>query len=443
MRITKKQLKSLDEYKYSGIDKSIVSRHVLGPWWTWLVGRMPMNLAPNMITFLGLCFVIVNVATLLVLDPTYSGRNLPSLVYLSWSFGLFAYQSMDAIDGKQARRTGMAGPLGEMFDHGIDAINTTLEVILCSHALGLTRSWWTVASQCATLANFYLSTLARSSSLRRYQLTFSSRWEEYNTGTLYLSAFSGPVEGILLICGIYLITAFHPSGSAFWATPVAQLFPGDFAVEIARKADEAFNLKGSWSLESLPVNVGFMAFAGLGTIGNIVNAYWNVILSRRKANKPILPPLLGLLPFITHTTILLAWLHAELRGGVSLVNDARLLPFMGYWGMSFSYQVSQLILAHVTKSPFPYWNGMMLFSLFGAIDANSMWLFGREPLVQNTPYTANVFVWMSFLLALFNYIRFAREVIWQITEHTGIACFTVRHKDSNGQWVEDGVKKAE
>ena len=44
---------------------------------------------------------------------------------------------------------------------------------------------------------------------------------------------------------------------------------------------------------------------------------------------------------------------------------------------SFSYQVSQLILAHVTKSPFPYWNGMMVYSLFGAIDANSGWLFGR------------------------------------------------------------------
>jgi hypothetical protein len=36
------------------------------------------------------------------------------------------YQSLDAIDGKQARRTGMAGPLGEMFDHGCDAINTTV-----------------------------------------------------------------------------------------------------------------------------------------------------------------------------------------------------------------------------------------------------------------------------------------------------------------------------
>jgi len=29
------------------------------------------------------------------------------------------YQSLDAIDGKQARRTGTSGPLGEMFDHGV------------------------------------------------------------------------------------------------------------------------------------------------------------------------------------------------------------------------------------------------------------------------------------------------------------------------------------
>lgn len=72
----------------------------------------------------------------------------------------------------------MAGPLGEMFDHGCDAMNTTvspsssginftayiltrslwlqLEVIITCHALNLGRSWWTVASQAATLSNFYL-----------------------------------------------------------------------------------------------------------------------------------------------------------------------------------------------------------------------------------------------------------------------------------------------
>jgi len=31
---------------------------------------------------------------------------------------------MDAIDGKQARRTGMASALGEMFDHGCGGFST-------------------------------------------------------------------------------------------------------------------------------------------------------------------------------------------------------------------------------------------------------------------------------------------------------------------------------
>ncbi|ORY24123.1 hypothetical protein BCR39DRAFT_547721 [Naematelia encephala] len=360
MRITKKQLAGIDQYKYSGVDKSVVSKHILGPFWTWLVTLFPKTLAPNTITFLGLCFVFANVGTLLVYDPTYSGRDLPSWVYFSWSFGLFAYQSMDAIDGKQARRVGMASALGEMFDHGCDAINTSLEVVLCAHALGLNRSWWTVASEAASLCNFYAST-----------------WEEYHTGTLYLSAFSGPVEGILMICVIYLITAIHPSGQGFWQQPLTSLIPGSFAAQAAHSIDETFGLKGNKSIEALPVNVAFMMFGALGTVGNIVNSYSNVLIARKKAGKPLLAPLLGYLPFAAHTAILVFWLQAELRGGVSLVHDARLLPFLGYWGMSFSYQVSQLILAHVTKSPFPYWNGMMVYSLFGAVDANAEWLFGR------------------------------------------------------------------
>lgn len=38
--------------------------------------------------------------------------------------GLFLYQSLDAIDGKQARRTNSSSPLGELFDHGCDAVST-------------------------------------------------------------------------------------------------------------------------------------------------------------------------------------------------------------------------------------------------------------------------------------------------------------------------------
>jgi phosphatidylglycerophosphate synthase len=40
------------------------------------------------------------------------------------ALGLFIYQSLDAIDGKQARRTNSSSPLGELFDHGCDSIST-------------------------------------------------------------------------------------------------------------------------------------------------------------------------------------------------------------------------------------------------------------------------------------------------------------------------------
>ena len=47
----------------------------------------------------------------------------PGLHPHSFGIGLFVYQSLDAIDGKQARRTGTSGPLGELFDHGTETTN--------------------------------------------------------------------------------------------------------------------------------------------------------------------------------------------------------------------------------------------------------------------------------------------------------------------------------
>jgi phosphatidylglycerophosphate synthase len=45
-------------------------------------------------------------------------------MYFLTALGLFVYQSLDAIDGKQARRTGTSSPLGELFDHGCDSVST-------------------------------------------------------------------------------------------------------------------------------------------------------------------------------------------------------------------------------------------------------------------------------------------------------------------------------
>lgn len=51
--------------------------------------------------------------------------------------GLFIYQSLDAIDGKQARRTGTANPLGELFDHGCDSISTVFVALSACIAVQL------------------------------------------------------------------------------------------------------------------------------------------------------------------------------------------------------------------------------------------------------------------------------------------------------------------
>lgn len=43
------------------------------------------------------------------------------------------YQTLDSIDGKQARRTNSSSPLGELFDHGCDAVSAgtpTLSIYL-------------------------------------------------------------------------------------------------------------------------------------------------------------------------------------------------------------------------------------------------------------------------------------------------------------------------
>lgn len=53
------------------------------------------------ITLTGFSFVIINLLTMLWYNPTLD-QDCPTWVYLSWSVGLFLYQTFDAVDGTQA-----------------------------------------------------------------------------------------------------------------------------------------------------------------------------------------------------------------------------------------------------------------------------------------------------------------------------------------------------
>lgn len=71
-----------------------------------------------MITLAGFVVLVANLLLIIWYSPYLHGA-MPLWVYVSSGVCLFFYQTMDNLDGKQARRTGTSSPLGELFDHGM------------------------------------------------------------------------------------------------------------------------------------------------------------------------------------------------------------------------------------------------------------------------------------------------------------------------------------
>ena len=69
-----------------------------------------------MMTILGLVFPLLLLGVLLAYDWAFK-ETLPQWVFLLGSFALFWYQTNDAVDGKQARRTNNCSALGQLLDH--------------------------------------------------------------------------------------------------------------------------------------------------------------------------------------------------------------------------------------------------------------------------------------------------------------------------------------
>ena len=119
-------------YLHTSPKSTILERAFLERYWTFMVHTFcPKWLAPNLITTLGLCFVILNVSLVLYFSPELDGSS-PNWVYAVCAVGFWIYQTMDGMDGKQARRTGTGSPLGEVVDHGCDAFSAcAYATILC------------------------------------------------------------------------------------------------------------------------------------------------------------------------------------------------------------------------------------------------------------------------------------------------------------------------
>jgi ethanolaminephosphotransferase len=332
--VRQQDLPALKQYKYSGIDHSLLSRYVLKPFYSNVAIKcFPMSMAPNLITLTGFSFVVMNVLTMLWYNPTLD-KDCPPWVYASWAIGLFLYQTFDAVDGSQARRTRQSGPLGELFDHGVDAVNTSLEVLIFAASQNLGMGWKTVMTLFGALLTFYVQT-----------------WDEYHTHTLTLGIVSGPVEGILTMCLMYAFTAYVGGGS-FWQQSMLRTL-GIPKLDIIPEFVYETRFTEWW-----------MFYGGIVLAYNTFASAQNVIRTRRARGDKARVALLGLLPFFTTWFFIVAYLALN-----PAILHEHLVPFVFFAGLVNAYSVGQMITAHLVKLPFPYWNVLVLPLAYGVFDS--------------------------------------------------------------------------
>ncbi|GAA5839404.1 hypothetical protein JCM11251_003969 [Rhodosporidiobolus azoricus] len=354
-------LRRLDSYSYSAVDKSPLSNYVMRYWWTWTASFMPPWLAPNCITLIGFGAVALNFLTVWVFVPSLeAGEDVGKGLWWVWAscaVGLFFYQTMDNIDGKQARRTGSGSPMGEMFDHGCDTLNCPLSGIIQAAAFGLGHSPYALLCVLIPCWSMYVST-----------------WEEYHTGTLYLGYINGPVEGILL--GVLVLVLSTINGPAWWSSPLSSsvmsrippfaIFPGHWRI----LDSVMWSLLGSFLIAHLPLC--------------LYNVYKHLSPPRRRPLTSAQPASNGrinsttpaeafcqLLPIIGFTAFAATW---ALSPKSSMARDERLIEFAVLICFLYGQLSSKIIIAQLTRGVFPYSPALLIPLLVPALLVNTPFL---------------------------------------------------------------------
>lgn len=298
---------------------------------------------------------------------------------------------MDNIDGKQARRTGTSSGLGELFDHGIDSLNCTLASLLetAAMALGTSKSG-VFTALCPCLAMFF------------------STWETYHTHTLYLGYFNGPTEGILIACAVMAISGI--CGPGIWTERIVDL--------LGEKSLLGFHhLIGDHSIR----DIWILIIAGSLLFGHIPFCVLNVIKARRRNKLPVLPVFLEWIPMAVYTLSIGAWLYSPHS---TLMRENHLVLFCLTMAFVFGRMTTKMILAHLTRQPFPYWTVMLLPLIGGAVLGN-LPRFGFPAVSAQTEY---YYLWAYFFFALAVYFHWAYLVTTSICNFLGINCLTIPHE---------------
>ena len=107
-------------YWYKTNGSTQIEIYIFDPFWSFIASNLlPDWLAPNLLTFLGLVVPLIDFVLIGIYDQSLTGV-LPAWIWFICLIAAFWYQTIDAIDGKQARRTDNCSPLGQLLDYNLD-----------------------------------------------------------------------------------------------------------------------------------------------------------------------------------------------------------------------------------------------------------------------------------------------------------------------------------
>lgn len=176
-------------------------------------------------------------------------------------------------------------------------------------------------------------------------------WDEYHTHVLTLGIVSGPVEGILTLCVVYLCTAVVGGGSFWHNSMLATLGVPHFSF----LPDSVYNM---------PFTHWWLVYGGIVLLFSTASSISNVMAVRRRRGQSAYTPLLGLLPALGAWALITAYLHFHPE-----IRQNYLVPFILFIGLINAYSVGQMIVAHLVKTSFPYRNVLVLPLAFGVLDS--------------------------------------------------------------------------
>ncbi|XP_052800711.1 choline/ethanolaminephosphotransferase 1-like [Mya arenaria] len=377
--LTTKQIKSLKEHKYKAEGQSF-SEPLMQMYWKWLVEQIPLTWAPNTLTLVGLLMNVISTLFLIIYSPD-GNSEAPRWVYFFCAIGLFVYQSLDAIDGKQARRTQTNTPLGELFDHGCDSLSTVFVMLGCCLALKLGQNPMVLMFEvCLSEVCFYMA-----------------HWQTYVSGTLKFGKID-VTEGQFTVIAIYLFCAISP---AFFDNNLPIIgIPLRFVCVICSSIPSFFFIyKTSTMILQGGAGKNKSTVAGSSTIF------------------PIVP--IGLV----------IGLQVIIATKTSIYTDQPSLYLLSF-GFVVSKVTNSLVVAHMCKSEMH----LLDWSLMGP-----MMLFMNQ--YFNSKIPENFLLWIVFILSAQGWLTYSYRICGEICAHLNIYCFNITETPSGNKGATNGQKE--